>query len=254
MRSWPRLVADILAFRLLRLVTLPRADSTRTVAMLDGALLTYRLNRGDIQAIREIWLDEVYMPPHEAYSMRTVIDLGANIGFTSVYLARRLRPSRLVAVEPDPDNVAILRRNLAQNGIEAVVIEAAIGPADGSARFRRNTSSNLGSLAADGDLTVAVVSVPTVLERLGPSPQRTLLKLDIEGGEEQLFGADVGWLDRVGCLLAELHPTVVDTERILALLERSGLAFRLGGGPGRPPACWVRASDSATPQPSDAGQ
>lgn len=248
------MVADILGFRVLRLVRFPRAHATRTVTTREGTLLTYRLNRGDIQAIREIWLDEVYQPPHEAYRMRSVVDLGANIGFTSVYLAQRLRPACLVAVEPDPDNVAILRRNLAQNGIDAIVIEAAVGPSDGSARFRRNASSNLGVLADDGDVTVPVVSVPSIMERLGPSPQRMLLKLDIEGGEQQVFAADVGWLDQIGCLLAELHPAVADVEQIVALIERSGLALRQGGGPGQPPACWVRRTVSAPQQPSDAGQ
>jgi FkbM family methyltransferase len=248
------LVADILAYRVLRFVRLPRTDSTRTVTTREGTRLTYRLNRGDIQAIREIWLDEAYMPPEGAYGMCSVIDLGANIGFTSVYLARLLGSLRLVAVEPDPDNAVILRRNLAQNGIDAIVIEAAVGPIDGSARFRRNAASNLGHVADDGDLTVDVISIPSVIARLGASPQRVLLKLDIEGGEEQLFAGDIGWLDQVGCLLAEFHPGVADVERIVAAVERAGLTFQQGGGPGEPPACWVRASESPTQQPPDPGQ
>jgi FkbM family methyltransferase len=222
--------------------------------MRDGTLLTYRLNRGDIQAIREIWLDEAYMPPDEAYALHSIIDLGANIGFTSVYLARRLRPATLISVEPDPANAAILRRNLAQNGIDAIVVEAAVGPEDGTARFRRDAASNLGSLAEDGDITVPVVSVPTLIDRLGPSPQRTLLKLDIEGGEQQLFASEVGWLDHVGCLLAELHPAVADVESIVTAIEQSGLALKPGGGRGEPPACWVRAPVSAAPEPAKAGQ
>ena len=101
----------------------------------DGTRLTYRRNRGDIQAIREIWLDEVYSPPREAQGLPNVVDLGANIGFTSVYLARRLRPACIVAVEPDPENARILRRNLEQNDIHSIVIEAAVGPYDGTTGF-----------------------------------------------------------------------------------------------------------------------
>jgi FkbM family methyltransferase len=222
--------------------------------MRDGTLLTYRLNRGDIQAIREIWLDQAYMPPDEAYALRSVIDLGANIGFTSVYLARRLRPSMLIAVEPDPANAAILRRNLAQNRIAAIVVEAAVGAEDGTALFRRDAASNLGALAHDGDISVSVVSVAKLIDRLGPLPQRILLKLDIEGGEQQLFARDVGWLDHVDCLLAELHPAAGDVEWIVAEIERRGLTLKPDGGRGGPPPCWVRMPQSLPAEPTDAGQ
>jgi FkbM family methyltransferase len=243
--SWPRVFTDILGFRVLRFVRLPSADAQRTVAMRDGTLLTYRLNRGDIQAIREIWLDEVYMPPAEARGLRTIVDLGANIGFTSVYLAQRLRPDLLIAVEPDPGNAAILRVNLAQNNIAGVVIEAAVGPADGTARFRRDASSNLGALADDGDLTVPLISLPSIIEEIESSTELFLLKLDIEGGEEELFAADVSWLQRVGCLIAELHPGAADVARIVRSIEHSGLRLRRSGGRGTPPACWIRAAVSA---------
>jgi FkbM family methyltransferase len=238
--SWPRLFIDILLFRLMRFARLPREDTTRTVRMRDGTRLTYRLNRGDIQAIREIWLDQVYMPPPEATALRQVVDLGANIGFTSVYLSRRLNAPHVVAVEPDPANVAILRRNLQQNRVRGIVIDAAVGPVDGLAAFRRERASNLGQLHADGDLSVEVVSMPSVIDYLPDSSCQTLLKLDIEGGEEQLFTGDLSWLSRFDCLLAELHPERADLGRITDLIETAGLRFRSGGIFGEPQACWIR--------------
>lgn len=237
---WPRLCADILLFRAMRFVRLPHQDETRTVRMRDGTLLTYRLNRGDIQAIREIWLDEVYMPSPEAAKLRQIVDLGANIGFTSVYLYRRLNAAHVVAVEPDPANVAILRRNLEQNGVRATVIDAAVGPFDGHASFRRDRASNLGRLDEGGDLTVRVVSMPSVIRYLPDARAGTLLKVDIEGGEEQLYTGDLSWLDRFDYLVGELHPERADLERITGLIAMSGLRFRPGRGSGEPVACWVR--------------
>jgi len=212
--------------------------------MRDGTWLTYRLNRGDIQAIREIWLDEVYMPPPEATPVRQVVDLGANIGFTSLYLFGRLHAPYIVAVEPDPANVSILRRNLDQNRVPAIVIDAAVGPFDGHASFRRDRASNLGQLDAEGDMRVRVMSMASVVDYLPNPAAKTLLKLDIEGGEEQLFTGDLSWLHRFDCLLAEFHPDRADLERITRLIDTSGLRSRPGGGRGEPPPCWVRA-DSA---------
>jgi FkbM family methyltransferase len=240
---WPRLLADILLFRAMHFVRLPREDTARTVQMRDGTWLTYRLNRGDIQAIREVWLDEVYLPPPEATGLHQVVDLGANIGFTSLYLSRQLNAPHLIAVEPDPANVSILRRNLEQNDMRAIVIDAAAGDFDGWASVRRERASNLGQLDAGGDVSVRVVSMASVNDRLPDQAGRTLLKIDIEGGEEQLFTGDLSWLQRFDCLLAELHPGRANLDRITGVIEASGLRFRPAGRGGTT-SCWVRAGAS----------
>ncbi len=245
--SWPRLASDILASRALLLAPDRSGCRIRRVTMRDGTHLSYRLNRGDIQAIREIWLDEVYAVPDVARGLHQIVDLGANIGFTSVYLARQLSGASVVAVEPDPRNADVLRTNLTQNGIDAAVIEAAVGPADGSATFSRSAASNLGHVADDGELTVELVSPRTVYAELGERSEPKLLKLDIEGGEEQLFSGDLSWLDDVYCLLAELHPEVADEARIRAQLQAAGLEFRAEDTRGGPAGHWARSpmADSA---------
>jgi FkbM family methyltransferase len=249
--DWARLFGDILLFRVMRFARLPREDAPRTVNMRDGTVLTYRLNRGDIQVLREIWLDEVYMPPPEAAGLQTVVDLGANIGFTSVYLFRRLNARHVTAVEPDPANVRILERNLRQNDVCATVISAAVGPVDGLATFRRDRASNRGRLETDGDLNVSVISMNQLLNHVPQPDSRVFLKVDIEGGEEQLFTGDLSWLGRFDCLMAELHPEVADMRRITTLIEQAGLSFRLGGGRGQPPSCWVRREPASRTSRTD---
>jgi FkbM family methyltransferase len=241
---WPRLSADIVLFRFMHFARVPREDVARTVQMRDGTYLTYRLNRGDIQAIREIWLDEVYLPPPGANALCQVVDLGANIGFTSVYLARRLNAAQVVAVEPDPANVVILRRNLEQNGVHAIVVDAAVSHFDGHASFRSERASNLGQLDAEGDLKVRVVSMGTINDHLPAGAGPALLKVDIEGGEEQLFTGDLAWLRRFDCVLAELHPGRADLTRIASLIEEAGLRF-CPAGRGGTTSCWVRGGAGA---------
>jgi FkbM family methyltransferase len=53
-----------------------------------------------------------------------VIDIGANIGYYTLLLARRVGPTgRVYAFEPDPTNFALLRENTTLNGYENVVLE-----------------------------------------------------------------------------------------------------------------------------------
>jgi FkbM family methyltransferase len=162
--SRPRYWADAVAYRVLRLAPSLASDRLRTLRLRDGTRISYCLNRGDIQAIREI-------------------------GFTSVYFARRHGARTCIAVEPDARNVRLLRRNLEQNGINATVFEAAVGSRDGTANFAANSESNLGRLAETG-VPVKMLSMRTLLDELGDR-RIDLLKVDIEGGEGELFRGSV---------------------------------------------------------------
>jgi hypothetical protein len=74
--------------RLARLVPLPGRNRERRIRVRGGIELNYRLNRGDMQSIREVWMDECYRLPFELAPGR-LIDLGANIGLTSLWFAHR---------------------------------------------------------------------------------------------------------------------------------------------------------------------
>jgi len=122
---------------------------------------------------------------------------------------KRYGVARVVGVEPVPANVAIARRNLAVNGVEGEILEAAIGPARGRVSFALDRASNLGRVGAGspsaGSLDVEMITMHDVLARLG-SAGADLVKLDIEGGEEALLQGDLSWLDRVGPSSPKLHP------------------------------------------------
>src|SRR5579864_8826461 len=124
-----RLARDQLLYRVLRLI--PLLPRERHVRFRGGGELTYRLLRGDILVIREVWTDEIYRLPF-GITLRYVIDLGANIGAASVWFAKRYGSDAIVAVEADAKNAALLRVNTAPTGVVEVV-EAAVGPSDGIA-------------------------------------------------------------------------------------------------------------------------
>lgn len=221
-RSFARHVADVMLYRIMRVTKLPRGNRERTLRFKGGVEIVYRLNRGDIQGLREVWVDEVYRLPF-TFEPKVVVDLGANIGLTSVFLASRYRCTNIIAVEPDPSNAHLTRVNLAANNIVAEVIEAAVGPEDGVAKFASHGESNLGHLGGTGR-AVQVLSMESILART-PGGVADLVKMDIEGGEEALLDGDVSWLGRVGALIVEFHPTVVDYPRLVEQLKRAGFRY-----------------------------
>jgi FkbM family methyltransferase len=216
-RSALKLMVDaVILYRLMKFVRFP--NRTRRVRVKPGVTLIYRLERGDLASVREVWEEEMYVVPHDITG-ETVVDLGGNIGMATLFFARRLGAGRLIVVEPLPANVELLERNLAVNGIEATIVQAAICATDGTARFSTDRASNLNSLADEG-IEVRVVSMGSLLAGL---ERVAVVKVDIEGAErETLLEASTGWLDRVATLVMELHPGVSE-EHVSRIVTRHGL-------------------------------
>jgi FkbM family methyltransferase len=219
-RSMAQLIFDTFMYRLLRVTDIGRGR-LRTVRLLGGVTLTYRCNRGDILTVVETWMTDAYRVPVEVRPGGVILDLGANIGVTGVFLAQRYSPAAYIAVEPVPSNAALARKNLLQNAVPARVIEAAIGPEDGHVSFAESDVSTLGHAAVSGR-SVPVVTVDHALQDVDPGLRIALLKMDIEGGEEALFDGPTGWLERVDCIVAEIHPDHCCVDRMLARLSAAG--------------------------------
>jgi FkbM family methyltransferase len=222
LRSFVRLACASVAFRILRYAS-PRWKNHVLVAKTrSGAQLAFRLNRGDIQSVREVWFEEIYRVPTTG-PLGSIIDLGANIGLTSVYLSNRHAPEALLLVEPEPTNAVLIRRNLQQNGILATVVEAAVGREDGRAAFEAGDSSNLGRLGS-GSSVVDVTSMETLL-RLLPGHRADLVKMDIEGAEGLIIYRGASWLGSVSALIVELHPSLTDPAPLIDALVGSGFTY-----------------------------
>jgi FkbM family methyltransferase len=224
---------DLATFRLLEFLWKP-SDKIRRVRIRPDTRLSYRQNKGDIYSIHEIWFEESYRLPVELQP-GVLVDIGANIGMTSLWLAKQYDCKRIIAVEPSSGNAAVARENFSNNGIDAVVHEAAAGSRDGSAKFYEVSSSTNGRLVFDDDqdadlpvgvvkaVPVRVISMATILKSLPPDLPIDLMKVDIEGGEQALLTGDVSWLARVKALLIEFHPSLIDYTRLAGTIEQSGM-------------------------------
>jgi len=224
-----RLCRDLLLFRVLKLAPGLEAVARQRTVRVGRSTITYRLNRGDIQSIREVWLDEAYAAQYPERDF-ILFDLGANIGLASVWFNDRFGCQRVVAVEPDPENATLVRRNLAQNQIDGEVVQAAVAPTDGTASFARAAASNLGSLNVrtheTSSITVQTRTPRSILDEYGIQSV-DVCKLDIEGGEYPLMcTGDTVWLRSVAILIAEVHHEVIDGPAVISAMADAGLAHR----------------------------
>lgn len=226
--SGRKLQLDFILSRLLRFGTLPEYNVLRSVRLSGGLNLHYRFNRGDLQSIREVWLDASYTLPFPLQP-RTILDLGANIGMTSLWFQQRYRPAQLLAVECDPDNAAVTRLNYSSNHLPGEVLEAAVGASVGKALFQRSSTSNLGTLVSTTanalsdprTIEVPTISLPDLLSQFeGQSVD--LIKMDIEGAEESVFSSETEWLNQTQALIIEWHADRINPAPLIEKIIHHG--------------------------------
>jgi FkbM family methyltransferase len=160
---------------------------------------------------------------------RSVLELGANVGYFSVQGGRAAPWVRHVAVEPHPLSAEVCRANLALNHVESVeVVEAAAvaDPGVSSVPLHvpadQQATPTVAFLPADTELpagmagsTTAVLDVPAIdVRRLLDGVD--VIKLDVEGQEHLLLEAARDHLREVRpTLFVEVLP---GTARLRALL------------------------------------
>lgn len=167
---------------------------------------------------------------------RSVLDLGANVGYYAVQGGHAAPRARYVAVEPHPRSARLCRAHLALNGVssvevvEAAAVPGAAGTVDLVVPWEQLGAPTVAFLPASAELpdgmvtgpvstlTVPAVDVGALLEGVD------LVKLDVEGQEHELLRA--GWEQlRVNrpTVLVELLP---GTSRLRELLV--GMCDELG--------------------------
>lgn len=148
-----------------------------------------------------------------------VVDAGAHVGLFA--LMAGAYASRVVALEPNPFNFALLNLNILKNTPSPIKgLQLGLWTHVGELELAQSGDSGSGSFVREGGIHYCV-STTTLDDLLADLDTVDLLKLDIEGAEfEVLNQASEGALRKVRCIVAELH-------QIGAVDKRPGLSKRL---------------------------
>jgi FkbM family methyltransferase len=142
----------------------------------------------------------------------TVVDVGANIGYNAIHAARRAGPrGRVVALEPTPDNLEVLRRNVAAAGLANVTIEPVAAGSLAAERdlFVRGAKSAVNSLFPTSCYAAVtdVLRVPVVPLDALVAGDVDVVKIDVEGAELDVLEGMPRILGAPGAvLIVEWHP------------------------------------------------
>lgn len=168
----------------------------------------------------------------EVGSGDVAFDLGANIGYVSMFLAKYVGESgKVYAVEPSPRNYEILKENINLNKLTETVqaFNLAVSSETGTTELNISKESNLNSFRKTKH-TIDTIQVKTtsIDDFFEDKPGLNFIKMDIEGAEvEALKGINsiLGKLDRPFKILMEVHPMYYDEDEFANELRR---LFSLG--------------------------
>jgi FkbM family methyltransferase len=147
--------------------------------------------------LQEVFRDRCYEPPlpvraklADTSRAPRIVDLGAHLGYFSVFALSHYPDAYVLAFEPEPGHARLLRSCIAANrlGAQWQLIEAAAYTEDATLPFAasRSVASHISHLGGERDNVIEVVACD-VFPHL---KDVDLLKMDIEGGEWALLFDD----------------------------------------------------------------
>jgi FkbM family methyltransferase len=181
-----------------------------------------RIRSSDVPTYGQVFVAQEYNFS-AAIQPEVIIDAGANIGLASIYFANKFPNAKIIAIEPEASNFALLKRNVAPYP-QIVPVQAAlwhrneeidlVDPGLGNWGFMTEKKGSAEQLEGS---TCHAVRAMTV-DRIMADHQLTrvdILKIDIEGAEREVFSDTSSWINKVNSVIIELH------ERMKAGCNRS---------------------------------
>ncbi len=200
-------------------------DFSLATVRVDGRPITLQLPEAERLVLEHelslIYLEDCYRLLEVRPRPRTIVDIGANVGFFSLVAKHHFPTATIHAYEPNPELQAALGAHLTPLGIR--IYPEAVGAADGFIQLKLAGNSQHTTVEPSANGTIVQTRFAEVVARCKGSID--LLKLDCEGAEWDIL-ATKDALASARCLRMEYHlwarpgSTVDDIRR---LVEDAGL-------------------------------
>ena len=216
----------------------------RELVLKEGSIVQSRILDFEVAAFNLstlMFLFEQIFRDHE-YLFRSeradplIVDCGSNIGMSILFFKALYPEASVIGFEPDEQAYALLKRNIASNGLSGVQVHrAAVGMEDSTVDFfvdpewsgSLNSSTNRNLMPKKGTV-VQQVRLSTFIDG-----RVDLLKLDVEGAEGAVLQDLVssGVISNVDQIIAEydhhIDENIDKLSEFLSQLEENGFGYQI---------------------------
>ncbi len=206
------------AVQVLRAAYVPGLHSLKTTFSSQPLLMRGRTS--DPIILSEIFALRVYETP--ATRIETIMDLGANVGYASIWYSHFYPYARILAVEPETENFGMLVKNC--QVLENITChQAAIWDKKATLVLQDASlpNSNFQFDVQESGKDASAVQATTIpdLMEMHKIKKIDLLKMDIENAEQAVFAGDVRWLKHVRYMQVEVHSAQANENLFQALKD-----------------------------------
>lgn len=159
-----------------------------------------------------------------------IIDCGANIGLSAYHFATIFPHARIISVEPEKDNFYMMEKNCMGLG-NVELLNNAVGSIDGFVNIDNSNADNNAfrtSRSDDSNGDIEVISINTILSNYSDLIP-FVIKIDIEGFEDDLFSMNTEWVEKFPLLIIETHdwmlPSQANSNNFLKVISQQNRDF-----------------------------
>jgi len=169
--------------------------------------LFLRTDTSDEPTFRQVFMNiryEINLPE----APKTIIDGGSNVGYASVFYAKKYPNAQILAIEPDSSNFEMIEKNTFEYSNINKIKSAIWGKSTWlkiSNPDAEKWAIEVEETTPDNEHAFQAYSIADLISKMGWKSV-DLLKLDIEGSEMSVFEKGFEeWLPKVKLLIIELH-------------------------------------------------
>lgn len=172
-----------------------------------------RTGKIDFFVLNQIFCDEQYKSTQYIKNAKIILDLGANIGLTTLYFKSIFPEATIICVEPETENFKMLEKNTAQ--LSSVFLEnKGVWSHSTTIFIENNTKYSDGFTVSEkkSEKTMASIDCLSIIEIIKKYNllQIDILKMDIEGSEKIILESNPDeWLSITKCLMIETHDRIM---------------------------------------------
>lgn len=174
-------------------------------------------NSSDVSVFNQVIFNQEYKYLVELLNLKnikveTILDCGANIGLTSIYLSSSYEKTNIYAFEPANETFKRLENHIVLNNLSNIKLfkkgvwnKSTFLKADNSFRDGNDWSFRLVETQKKEEALFETISIDEVISQNNIN-SIDILKIDIEGGEVDLFSTNYSdWLSKTKVIAIEIH-------------------------------------------------
>lgn len=179
-----------------------------SVRMGEAKIFFYLKRHSDFSAFYQVVVENTYSLLKSTISKGdVVVDAGANCGMFTLLASNLVgNNGKVIAIEPDPQNLDILKINLKLNSIKnvTVITKALYSKNAATLGFHQDgVMSKLVNSKKEATTSVETITLDTIVDELNLIP--TKLKMDIEGAEKYALLGMASSIGNINNFEAEIH-------------------------------------------------